>query len=188
MVMEGDNIPKAPLGGQSTPDAAASGSSKSDLANELEVERYKFNGAYAIELLKATVAFEHAALKPLPLLNGGAIIAALTFAGHTAQHPQLIQPWLKWAIAAWAGGLVAAIAAIFLGYWSQHFFLKASARDREAGEKERSGNSAGAALERCRHERFVDKGMISRRVAYVFALLGLLGFIAGSIFGIAALK
>lgn len=155
-----------------------------------ELERYKANAAYQVELLKATVAFEHAALKPLPLLNGGAIIAMLTFAGNTASatSPAINGPALKWAAVAWSAGLIASVLAIFSGYWSQHFFLKAAARERDADELRREGKPEQASAEQCRHERFADKGVITRRLAYFGAAVSLMAFIVGTAYGIVAVR
>jgi hypothetical protein len=157
---------------------------------DFELERYKSEATYQIELLKATVAFEHAALKPLPLLNGGAIIAMLTFAGNTASvtKPLIDGSALRMAVIAWSCGLVSAVLSLFAGYWSQHFFLKSHRREIEADKKKRNGDDEGAGVERGRHECLARKGAWSRRAAYLTAAISLTAFVVGGFYGIKAVN
>ena len=46
-----------------------------------QLERLKLEHTHSMELLRATVAFEHAALKPPMLLNGGAVVVFLALFG-----------------------------------------------------------------------------------------------------------
>jgi hypothetical protein len=50
-------------------------------AKERRLERLRHLHAQAIELTNATAAFEHAALAPPMLLNGGALVAVLALLG-----------------------------------------------------------------------------------------------------------
>ncbi len=50
---------------------------QTDLAGYRNLEWLKFSLSHTRDLHKATAAFEHAALKPLFLLNGGALIVMM---------------------------------------------------------------------------------------------------------------
>ncbi len=93
----------------------------------MEPEKYKAREARHLELIRATVAFEHAALRPTFLLNGGALIAVLTFLGHAwtrdGSWVAINKVSMIWAIISWALGVFTAGAATFFGYTSQHEFL-----------------------------------------------------------------
>ena len=97
------------------------------------IEAYKSKHNRALELVRATVAFEHAALKPLYLLNGGALVVLMTFLGAiaAAEKSSLEISWgLIWAaIVSWTAGLVLALFATRLAARSQWYFLRA--RDTE---------------------------------------------------------
>ena len=97
------------------------------------IEAYKSKHNRVLELVRATVAFEHAALKPLYLLNGGALVVLMAFLGAiaAANDSNLIISWgYVWAaVISWAAGLVLAILATAFAFRSQWFFLRA--RDTE---------------------------------------------------------
>ena len=50
-------------------------------AADRKLERLKFKHAQSIELLRATTAFEHAALRLVFLMNGGALVAFVALFG-----------------------------------------------------------------------------------------------------------
>jgi hypothetical protein len=84
---------------------------------------------HALELTRATIAFEHAALKPLAFLNGGALIAAMAFLGaiwDKAKQPNITL--LYWCLGLWSIGLILSTVVAFLGYGSQFAFMKAARR------------------------------------------------------------
>ena len=93
-----------------------------------EYLRSRFN--HSLELAKATIAFEHAALRPLYLLNGGAIVAVLAFFGAIAkEQPSVFREMVLYSLPGfgfWAAGLCAAMKATSAGYRSQLSFYKAA--------------------------------------------------------------
>ena len=89
--------------------------------------------AYRLELTRATTAFEHAAIRPLFLLNGGALIVVMAFLGaiwDDAKQPDLIM--LYWSLGFWFVGLVLAAVVTIFGYRSQFAFLKATKKAIDA--------------------------------------------------------
>jgi hypothetical protein len=87
-----------------------------------------------LELFRATAAFEHATLRVPYLLNGGALVATLTFLGNIASKSGAEQPARGGVIIAllfWTFGLFLAGVATHYGYLSQHNFLKAYRRKSE---------------------------------------------------------
>lgn len=79
----------------------------------------------ALQLQEATSRFEHAALQPLYLLNGGALIASVTY---LAQQNQFAGPFVPLALACWAVGFVLAAIATGCAYKSQLGFYRAGNR------------------------------------------------------------
>ena len=87
-------------------------------------EDYKSELAEAQERLKYQVEFSQSTLKNLHLVNGGAILALLTFFGNTDfgfDHRAL---W--WAFVWFGSGLASSLAAYFGAYFSQACFTNQS--------------------------------------------------------------
>ncbi len=86
-------------------------------------ELFKTNLQSALQRQEAMSAFEHGALRPLYFLNGGALLAVMTFLGTVAaaDHPSVTLNfgWTLAALATWAFGLFAAALAAAFGYLSQ---------------------------------------------------------------------
>lgn len=98
---------------------------------ELRKEWYNAKEARHLELMKATIAFEHAVLRPAFLLNGGASVAALTFLGNVKAAPD----WpILCAVGSWALGVTLASFSAAAGYQAQHRYLKRFRRLSEAEE------------------------------------------------------
>jgi len=91
----------------------------------------------AKRLFEATVAFEHASLRPLYLLDGGAVVTVLAFAGGAPQYAGGIVAPIVW----WVIGLVFAALATFAGYSSQFQFYKRQGRI-DKGDEERGRHHA----------------------------------------------
>ena len=115
------------------------------------------------KLLDATVAFEHAALRPPYILNGGAAVYVLAFA---AQLELKIVGDLVWPLALWVAGLVLASGATGAGYVSQFQFLKEERRKAEGETAKAEGHG--------------KRGVWSRRVAYCCAGASIFVFAVGA--------
>jgi len=107
------------------------------IEEQLRLEKYVGLRNHELELNRATAAFEHAALKPLTLLNGGATVAFLTLLGAVWKEGNA--PSIEWvgaAIGSWCLGLVLAAVATAFGYFSQRAFTRRVKRQRQAEESD----------------------------------------------------
>ncbi len=122
-----------------------------------------------IELARQVAAFEHAALKPLYLLNGGGAVALLAFIGQIWSREsadQLTISGIAVAISFYIFGLIFAAVATLAGYAQQQFFFKAS-----GGTGKRAYTLAGHT---------------ARLIAWLMGLASLASFAAGSFRAVSA--
>jgi hypothetical protein len=107
-------------------------------SREVEVEVYRAERAHELMLNEATSAFEHAAIAPLLLLNGGGAVAFLTLLGAINDPKSKLSASTGWAIAAsaaWTLGLIAAALGASFGLTSQRAFSKAHRIERQQVER-----------------------------------------------------
>jgi hypothetical protein len=83
------------------------------------------------EMIRATTAFEHAAIQPLFYLNGGALGIFITLFSQKSFDPT----WAVSAIIAWTIGLLAASIAAFTGAASQFRFRNLRGVEVQIAEK-----------------------------------------------------
>jgi hypothetical protein len=135
----------------------------------------------SVELLKAKAAFEHAALRPLLLLNGGALIVYLAlFGGLRSTDPSLIDlPFSIAAMVAWVVGWILSFSAIACAYYSQKAFEKAQRRRIEALDAEIAGDERLAGNREAL--RFADdkRGHRFRKWATFLVVISLFVFVIG---------
>jgi len=93
-------------------------------AREIALEDYRANMEDAGERLRYQVQFSQAALKNLHLVNGGAVLALLTFLGHTDLNVNYRAIW--WAFVWFGLGLATSLASYFGAYFSQAHFMNVS--------------------------------------------------------------
>lgn len=148
---------------------------------EIALEDYRENIAEVAERLRYQVEFSQSALKNLHLVNGGSILALLTFLGNADLDFNYRAVW--WAFVWFSMGLITSLAAHFGANFSQAHFMNLSAKQswnaqlRARGLREMydikpdytSGN------------RFVSFGIAA-------AFLSLLFFILGAFVGLGGLK
>ena len=103
--------------------------------DELEKQLARLNRSYSLEyeMIRATAAFERAALRPLFLLNGGALIAYLALFTGLGQSGIDIS-FGKFAFGGWALGLVCATFCAFFGVRSQFKFRRLRGRQADHAE------------------------------------------------------
>jgi|SRR4029453_2231844 hypothetical protein len=77
-----------------------------------------FNEEHAIETYRSLLRISLAGLKTLMLINGGAVVALLTYLGQSPQGPTLA-PHVWWSLGAFVGGVVLCVAAFFSSYQTQ---------------------------------------------------------------------
>ena len=108
------------------------------MTNEIDksdrpLEEYKALRAHELMLNERTSEFERAALQPLFLLNGGAVVAFLTLLGAIWEKGAVSVNFgvATWAVLMWCAGLVTAALATGAGYLCQSTFAKRARLERE---------------------------------------------------------
>lgn len=138
-------------------------------------------------LFDATAAFEHAMLKPLFLLNGGAAVVFLAFIGQV--WPQLVSTdqldpnvlsGLTTPLAIWSAGLAFGAIAVFAGYYSQQSFSEQFGGERREEKFRREGNDTLASTHAKTAKFWGTIGTWTRRVGYLFILASLAAFVVGA--------
>ena len=147
------------------------------LTPQEQIEGYRARTASRIEMFRAVAAFEHAALRPLLLLNGGAAVALLAFIGKV--WPEVI-PDILIAMAIWSGGLALAAIATSLGYFSQNTFFKASGYQFKAEDANRVKNIEVESGAKAAQDKLEKKGHRYRNCAHLCGILSLICFVAGA--------
>lgn len=104
------------------------------MADEKELAwlQHRYNLEY--EMIRAIAAFEHQAIKPLFLLNGGALVAALALYGSENGKAVDIEI-MKVAIFGWVIAVCLAACAVFCGAVSQQNFRKLRGTEAVQGER-----------------------------------------------------
>jgi len=156
---------------------------------EKEIERYKAMHAYVVELVRATVAFEHAAVKPLFILNGGALVVVFALLGAIwNDRGQFAEKrWLVAALVCWGVGVFLAAITTAFGYRSQLAFLKHRHRELDAEHARDADNQEEVCRRVSQQEAEGKRGMSLRRWAEICGLFSLLLFLAGVVLGFVAL-
>jgi hypothetical protein len=111
----------------------------------------------------ATIRFAEMAVRSLLILNGGAALGLLTFAGNAASRAT-DAPNFRWAIVAFGVGAATSVLTSGSSYFSQWFYSWANATDKG-----------------------VRAGYFFNALAVVFAVAGLVAFGAGIYFAAAAM-
>lgn len=122
------------------------------------------------ETFKGLVALAVELLKALALVNGGAAVALLTYAGNLVSHaPGAHMPHLKRALLCYCFGLFATVFAFMAAYFTQ-LRLYEEERDRHAGKPVRQLHGIGI------------------RIGAAFALIAAFAFLFGCLYAASALK
>ena len=152
-------------------------------AVQARLERRRFHYNQSLEVLRATTAFEHAALRPAYMLNGGALIVFLALFGSvvTSNDPSQIldEPLAICAIGVWVLGLVGAASSTVLGYYSQLSFRhegNARMHGRRFWEEEKFVRVRSQIREAYKQGKC---GVLQRRYAEYAILISGLFFLAG---------
>ena len=156
-----------------------------DVRQHRNLEWLRHLSAHTNQLAEATQAFEHAALKALFILNGGAAIAILAVVGTEAANRLDIGLALI-GLAAWALGLIFAGTASWLMYFSQLDFYRASSQEllatrRRDELKQQLAQDCDAA-----HENYSKDAQHHRRCANWLAGASLVAFAIGVFYVVVA--
>ena len=149
-----------------------------DVRQHRNLERLRQLAVHTNQLAEATQAFEHAALKALFILNGGAAIATLAFVGTEAAGKLNIGLALI-ALAAWSFGLLFAGTASWLMYFSQLDFYRASSQRLLATEKRDELKQQLAQDYDAADEKYSDDAEGHRKCANWLAGASLVAFAVG---------
>jgi len=157
--------------------------SEENLSKEKDLERFKHGLASELELLRATAAFEHVALKALYLLNGGGLVVFLALYGAittSARDEVTMAHDLAFsAMVAWVVGLVIAAIATGLSYGSQYGFLKSRRRRLDADKAEEDGESQAAGEKAVEAKCWDQKAKRLRCCATVLWMVSIIAFLLG---------
>lgn len=130
-------------------------------------KRLQFQHDYSIE-----------GFKTLTLINGGAIIALLTYAGHSAGST--VAKRLSEAFLAYAVGLILSVLAYLFAYLSQAELMN--------GDMTEAYRLLGIEADGTRREEFERKGMRRVHAGIGLSVLSLFAFVAGSWLAMRALS
>lgn len=136
---------------------------------------------------RAVVDLALMGLKSLLLVNGGALIAMLTFLGNV--QTEFAHPWLLWfSFATFVSGLVLALVATILGYFAQSAY---SAQATSGGDKilfSLMGDKETSDKSNAEEDKYLKEKIRFRIAAITLAILSAFTFCAGSGVGILALS
>lgn len=143
-----------------------------------DIENYRQEMA---DRLKFQVDFAQALLKNLTLVNGGAIVALFTFLGHDGNR--FIIKLLWWSFTFFSIGLASALAAFIAAFYSQLFFMNATAFQMWNSQLQILGHSE-------RHDQRPDyeKGDCALKVGVALAILSLVTFVIGAAFALGGVQ
>jgi hypothetical protein len=158
-------------------------------SEEKDIERYKARQAHRLELIRATIAFEHAALKPAFVLNGGAIAIVFAFLGAVWKQNQQIPEARLFvqALGFWGVGLFVSAIAWMLGYRSQFAFRKRLDRKMDAEHAEDRGDKDEANSKLAEAKQEGERGVRFRAWCEGLVILSLAMFLIGVLVCVTAL-
>lgn len=147
----------------------------------IALEDYKLNSAEAMERLKYQVEFAQSALRNLHLVNGGAIIALLTFVGNVVDG--IDKSSIFWSFVWFSIGLSLSLLAYLGAYFSQSFFMNVAFA--QAWEAQHRAEGSVATFP---YQKDFDRGNVALAVGIGFALASMVCFIVGAFVAIEGLK
>lgn len=154
----------------------------------LDLERLKHARALELEMIRATAAFEHAALKLPFALNGGALGIYLAMYGTLKGGQGLELALVPWAWASWLVGLGAATFATFFGFRSQFAFRKDRGELVRALDARTAGDAEGFGKHNADADCYGKRGSRLRNVASVLVAISFVVFVAGVIVAFRSIK
>jgi len=147
------------------------------------LERLKHLYGLEYEMIRATATFEHAAIRPLFILNGGALVVYLGLFGAINRNDGTSGAidWSvgRFAVWLWIAGLVFAASTVFLGALSQFVFRKLRSQEIVQAEIE-IGLHPGSRTEAAEASvKYGCEGSSYRKAAVAIGIVSLLSFVAG---------
>ena len=150
-------------------------------ARQIAIEDYKLHSDEALERLRYQVEYSQSALKNLQLVNGGGIIALLTFVGNVPDA--LDKNSLFWAFVWFSLGLASALVSYLGAYFSQSEFMNACFN--QAWEAQHKAQGSELKFE---YEPHIRKGNKALWLAIILAITSMIGFVTGALVAIEGLR
>lgn len=149
--------------------------------NRLEHLKHLYGLEY--EMIRATAAFEHAAIRPLFILNGGALVVYLGLFGALNRNDGAAAA-IDWSVGRfaawlWITGLVFAALAVFSGALSQFSFRKLRSQEIVQAEIE-LGLHSGATVDAAQASgKYGCQGSSYRKASIAMGIVSIIFFIFG---------
>jgi hypothetical protein len=147
----------------------------------IALEDYKLNSQEGLERLKYQVEYSQSALRNLQLVNGGAIIALLTFIGNVEEGIDRIS--ILWSFIWFSIGLVSSLASYLGAYISQARFMDVAFLQAWQAQHRAQGS-----LRTFPHDKEMKCGNLALAIGIVLAVLSVLCFMIGAFVAIEGLK
>lgn len=147
----------------------------------IAVEDYKINSTEGLERLKYQVEFSQAALRNLHLVNGGAIIALLTFVGNVSDGIDKLS--IFWSFVWFSSGLACSLLAYLGAYFSQAFFMNVAFSQAWEAQHAAEGSSVKFPF-----EQDLRRGNVALLFGIGMELVSMACFIIGAFVAIEGLK
>src|SRR5690242_19738278 len=144
---------------------------------------YDLAKADLLERLKFQASFAEIAWRSLTLVNGGAIVALLTFVGNA--KPDVNANWLWDAFVAFCFGLAFCIASILTGFLAQAYFMKSTISNAWNFQAQMHGHQPRYTTEALGE---LCIGNIFEGIAVAAAVLSLVAFVIGAGFSVSAIS
>lgn len=141
---------------------------------DLETKRLELEMEASNKMLESMQLYAKITFSSLVMVNGGAILALLTFLGNAKYMHKFSELW-SWAISSFCLGLISVLISMFYAFWAQKLF-------REGLDKDIKQN-----IETDTHQK--DKfGLQKRNLCIFFAIASIGCFVCGSLCAILALQ
>lgn len=144
-----------------------------------QLERLKHAYGLEYEMIRVTGAFEHAALRPLFILNGGALVVYLGLYGALHKENAINFSVGQFAAYAWVAGVVFATLTAFFGAWSQFAFRKLRGGETVLAEIELGLSNEPVSETTIQCGRYSAQGDGRRKAAVAMGCLSVLLFVLG---------
>jgi len=148
---------------------------------KIALEDVKVYSQEAMERLKYQVEFAQAALKNLHLVNGGAIIALLTFVGNVNEVIDKVSVF--WSFVWFSAGLSLSLLAYLGAYFSQSYFMNVAFSQTWEAQHRAEGSAVKFPF-----ERDFARGHLALTFGIGSALLSMASFIVGAFVAIEGLR
>lgn len=148
---------------------------------QIAIEDYKLNAQEGMERLKYQVEYSQAALRNLQLVNGGAMIALLTFIGNVdgAIHTNSV----FWSFVWFSIGLTTSLTSYLGAYFSQSSFMNVAFSQAWEAQHRAKGSATTYPF-----DKHMKRGNIALAIAIGLAIASMACFVIGAFVAIEGLK